>query len=142
MATFLYGKWIHCLLLFVVVNARIGALPIHLSNTTDRDPKMSILDATLARTSGSTGSVLGIAKELSLDAAKVEKAIMVLARYAGRGDMITIAAPQTGFDTDKLAKIVTALGGEDVLGEIADELSGGLRGLGQGNFFKDLLPFG
>ena len=103
---------------------------------------MSILDATLARTSGATDSVLGIAKDLGLDAAKVEKAIMILARYYGRGDTIGMAAPQTGFDAETLGKIETSLGGEDALGDVADELSMGLRGLGQGNFFKDLLPFG
>jgi len=103
---------------------------------------MSILDATLARTSGAEDSVLGIANELGIDAAKAEKAIMTLARYYGRGDAVTTAARQTGFDADTLAKIVAALGGEVALGEVSDELSGGLRGLGQGNFFKDLLPFG
>ena len=35
---------------------------------------MSILDATLARTSGTADSILAVSKELGLDAAKVEKA--------------------------------------------------------------------
>lgn len=104
---------------------------------------MSILDATLARTSGAADSVIGLARELGIDAAKAEKAIMVLARYYGRdGDTIGMAAPQTGFDAATLNSIVTALGGEEALGAVADELSGGLRGLGQGSFFKELLPFG
>lgn len=103
---------------------------------------MSILDTTLARTSGAATTVLGLSKDLGLDAAKVEKAIMILARYYGRGDAVALAAPQTGFDAETLSKIVTALGGEEALGQIADQLSTGLRGLGQGNFFKDLLPFG
>ncbi|MEM6586355.1 MAG: hypothetical protein AAF692_11425 [Pseudomonadota bacterium] len=103
---------------------------------------MSILDATLARTSGTADSVLAVSKELGLDAANVEKAIMVLARYYGRGDTIGMAAPQTGFDAETLGKIVTALGGEDALGEVADTLSSNLRGLGQGNFFKDVFSFG
>ena len=103
---------------------------------------MSILDATLTRTPGAANSVLGIAKDLNLDAAHVEKAIMVLARYYGRGDTAAMVAPQTAFDTATLASITTALGGEEALGEVADYLSMGLRGLGQGDFFKDLLPFG
>ena len=103
---------------------------------------MSILDATLSRTSGSADTVIGLARDQNIAPAKAEKAIMILARYYGRGDTIGMAAPQTGFDADTLGKIVAGLGGEEALGEVADELSSGLRGLGQGNFFKDLLPFG
>lgn len=103
---------------------------------------MSILDATLSRTSGSADTVIGLARDLDIDAAKLEKAIMILARYYGRGDTIGMAAPQTGLDADTLGKIVAGLGGEEALGEVVDQLSAGLRSLGQGNFFKDLLPFG
>ena len=53
---------------------------------------MSILDATLARTSGAADSVIGLARELGIDAAKAEKAIMALARYYGR-DGDTFAWP-------------------------------------------------
>lgn len=137
---------------------------------------MSIIDASLARTSGAADTVLGLAKDLSLDAALAEKAVMALAQASvsagntiemvGTGSglsagvlgaiaerldgeaalkeiaTIELAAKRTGLTTKTLGKIYTAVGGEEALGEIADDLSTGLRGLGQGDFFKDLLPFG
>lgn len=137
---------------------------------------MSIIDASLARATGAGTSVLGLAKNLSLDAALVEKAVMALAQAcvsagntiemvgAGSGlsagvlgaiaerldgdaalkeiATIELAAKRTGVSTETLGKIYTAVGGEQPLGDLADDLSMGLRGLGQGDFFKDLLPFG
>ena len=104
---------------------------------------MSIIDASLARTSGAATSVLGLAKDLSLDPATVEKAVMALA-YArvSAGDTLSVAASRTGASTETLSKVSSAVGGDEALGEIADDLSAGLRGLGQGNFFKDALSFG
>ena len=137
---------------------------------------MSILDASLARTSGTADTVLGLATELKLDAALVEKAIMALAQAsvsagntiemvgAGGGlsagvlsalaarleseaalteiATLELAAKRTGLSNETLTKVFTAVGGADGLSEVADDLSGGLRSLGQGDFFKDLLPFG
>lgn len=137
---------------------------------------MSIIDASLARASGAATSVPGLAKELGMDAALVEKAIMALAQASvsadntielvGSGGSLTagvlgaiaarlegetalreiatieLAAKRTGLPSDTLAKVYAALGGDEALGIVADDLSAGLRGLGQGDFFKDLLPFG
>ncbi|MEO0591429.1 MAG: hypothetical protein AAFZ11_12850 [Pseudomonadota bacterium] len=104
---------------------------------------MSIIDASLARTSGAADTVLGLARELGMDAAQLESAVMALARtFVSADDTIDLATKRTGLSSEALSKIVAALGGEAALGVIADDLSTGLRGLGQGNFFKELLPFG
>ena len=104
---------------------------------------MSIIDASLARTSGAGTSVLGLAKDLSLAPALVEKAVMALAHArVSAGDTLAVAASRTGAATETLSKVSSAVGGEEALGEIANDLSMGLRGLGQGNFFKDVFSFG
>lgn len=104
---------------------------------------MSILDTTLARTPGASDTVLALSKELGMDAAAVEKALMVLTHsYTSEGDTMTLAAAKTGLDKATLTSIVTALGGEAALAALADNLSSGLGVLGRGNFFKELLPFG
>ena len=104
---------------------------------------MSILDPSLARLSGTADTVVGLSKNLGMDAAQVEKAIMALARtHVSAGDTVDLAAQRTGLSKEALSKIITALGGETALGEIAGQLSTGLRSLGQGNFFKELSPFG
>ena len=141
-----------------------------------RDLKTSILDASLARTSGTANTVLGLAKELSMDAAQVEKALTALAQAsvsagntiemvgAGGGlsagvlsalaarlegesalkeiPTLELTAKRTGLSNETLTKVFAAVGGAGGLSEIADDLSGGLRSLGQGDFFKVLLPFG
>ncbi|MEO0871243.1 MAG: hypothetical protein AAFY19_04675 [Pseudomonadota bacterium] len=102
---------------------------------------MSILDASLARTSGTADTVTDLAKELKLDAAMVEKAIMALSQASiSPGDTVARAASQSGLSSEVLSSIVTALGGETGLGVVAEDLSAGLRSLGQGNFFRDLIP--
>ena len=137
---------------------------------------MSIIDASLARTSGAADTVLGLAKELGMDAAQVEKAVMALAQAsvsagntidlvgAGGGlsagvlsaiaarlegesalkeiATIELAAKRTGLSNETLTKVFTAVGGANALSVVADDLSTGLRSLGQGDFFKELLPFG
>ena len=104
---------------------------------------MSILDPSLARLSGTADTVFGHSKNLGMDAAQVEKAIMALARtHLSHGDTLDLAAQRTGLSREALSKIVSALGGEAALGDIAGELSTGLRSLGQGHFFKELSPFG
>ena len=104
---------------------------------------MSILDATLARTSAKADTILDLSKELSMDAALVEKAVMVLAQTSiSTGDTIELAAKRTGLPSETLTKISAAVGDETALSEIANALSTGLRSLGQGNFYKELLPFG
>ena len=104
---------------------------------------MSILDATLARTSSKADTILGLSIELGMDAALVEKAVMVLARASvSAGDTIEIAAKRTGLPSEALSQVLAALGDEAALSEIAHTLSTGLRSLGQGNFYKELLPFG
>jgi len=102
---------------------------------------MSILDASLARTTGTADTVIGLAKELNLDAALVEKAIMALAQASiSSGDTNARAAAQTGLSSEVLSQLMTALGGDTGLSVVAEDLSGGLRSLGQGNFFRDLIP--
>ena len=55
---------------------------------------------------------------------------------------IELAAKRTGLGAEALRAVYAGVGGEAALGALADELSAGLRSLGQGDFFGDLLPFG
>lgn len=102
---------------------------------------MSILDSTLARTSGAADTVLGLAKELGLDPALAEKAIIVLAQsHVANGDTIALAVQKSGLDASVLTSIAAQVGGDAGLTALAERLSTGLNSLGQGNFFKDLIP--
>jgi hypothetical protein len=137
---------------------------------------MSILDASLARTSGAHNTVLDLSRELGLDPAMTEKALMALAqasvsagntlemvgsggglsagildaiaaRLEGEATLreiatIELAAKRTGLATDTLSSVFAGVGGEEALDAIAETLSLGLRSLGQGDFFRELLPFG
>jgi hypothetical protein len=55
---------------------------------------------------------------------------------------VELAAKRTGMSSETLAKVYEKVGGDAALDVIATGLSSGLRSLGQGDFFKELLPFG
>jgi len=101
---------------------------------------MSILDGTLARTSGAADTVLGLAKSVGIDPAKAEKAIMVLtACHVRQGDTVAIAAQQTGLNADALSGIVSQIGGDQGLTEMAGYLSMNGNKLGQGSFLDGMF---
>ncbi|MEM1196260.1 MAG: hypothetical protein AAGH57_09175 [Pseudomonadota bacterium] len=102
---------------------------------------MSILDSALARSSGAADSVLGLAKEVKLDPALAEKAVIILAQsHIAPGDTMALATQKTGLDASVLTSVAAQAGGDAGLTAIAERLSNGLNTLGQGNFFKDLIP--
>ncbi len=99
----------------------------------------------LAQASVSAGNTIEIVGKGSGLSAGVLSAIA--ARLDGEATLreiatIELAAKRTGLSADTLSRVFAALGGEQTLSEVAESLSLGLRGLGQGDFFKDLLPFG
>jgi len=104
---------------------------------------MSILDGLLAQVAGAPDSVAALAKQADLDPATTEKTVMALARaYVSAGETIALAAKGTGLGSDKLEVVYTQIGGDEALSAVATGLATGLRHLGQGNFVKELLPFG
>lgn len=101
---------------------------------------MSILNATLASTPGASDTVLGLSKELEIDPAHAEKAIMVLARsYTDAGDTMALASAKTGMDKGALEGIVGKLGGNEGLNALSETLSQNGRSLGRGSFLDGLF---
>ncbi|MEM7702882.1 MAG: hypothetical protein AAF251_13160 [Pseudomonadota bacterium] len=101
---------------------------------------MSILDGTLAQTSGAANSVLGLAKTVGMDAAEAEKAIMSLTHYHCRdGDTVANTARATGLETATLSSVVEQIGGADGLTTMAGTLSAGGNKLGQGSFLDGIF---
>ena len=101
---------------------------------------MSILDATLASTPGASDTVVGLSKDLGIDPARAEKAIMVLARsYTDAGDTMALAAAKTGMDKATLEGLVVKLGGDEGLSAVAETLSQNGRSLGRGSFLEGLF---
>lgn len=104
---------------------------------------MSILDGTLASAAGAPDTVSEVAKLAGMDAAATEQALMVLAQaHVSAGNTIENAVSRSGIASDTLTTVHEKAGGDAALDAIATSLSSGLRSLGQGNFFKELLPFG
>ncbi len=89
---------------------------------------MGLLDGILKQVAGSPDTVAQIAEQVGLDPAMAEKAVAALGQsHAEDGDTVELAAGKTGLDTGKLQDIVSQLGGEDALGQIAgDSKLGGI----------------
>lgn len=101
---------------------------------------MSILDGTLAQTSGAADSVLGLAKAVGMDPAKAEKAVMHLTHFHCRdGDTVANTARATGLEAATLSSIVEQIGGVDGLTAMAGTLSAGGNKLGQGSFLDGIF---
>lgn len=110
---------------------------------------MSILDGIMKQVSGSPDTVASLAEKVGIDAGMAEKAIAALTQsHPEEGDTVELAAQKTGFDMSALSGIVSQLGGENALGDIANGLQGqegGLSGIlgmldqdGDGNPLDDI----
>ncbi|MEM6827774.1 MAG: hypothetical protein AAGB23_00160 [Pseudomonadota bacterium] len=110
---------------------------------------MSMLDGIMQQIAGSPDTVASLAEQVGIDPAMAEKAIAALTQsHAEEGDTVELAAQKTGFDMTALTGIVSQLGGENALGDIASGLQGqegGLDGLlgmldqdGDGNALDDI----
>ena len=109
---------------------------------------MSMLDGILKQVAGSPDTVASIAEQVGLDAGMVEKAVAALgAAHPAEGDTVELAAQKTGLDAGALGGIISQLGGESALGDLAERLSGdsnlsGIMGMldqdGDGNPLDDI----
>jgi ATP phosphoribosyltransferase regulatory subunit HisZ len=109
---------------------------------------MSMLDGLLKQVAGSPDTVASLAEQVGLDAGMVEKAVAALgASHPEEGDTVELAAQKTGLDTGALSGIVSQLGGEGALGDLAERLGGdsnlsGIMGMldrdGDGNPLDDI----
>jgi hypothetical protein len=110
---------------------------------------MSILDGIMKQVAGSPDTVASLAEQVGIDPSMAEKAIAALTQsHPEEGDTVELAAQKTGFDMSALSGIVSQLGGENALGDIASGLQGqegGLDGLmgmldqdGDGNALDDI----
>lgn len=110
---------------------------------------MSILDGLMKQVAGSPDTVASLAEQVGLDPAMVEKAVAALGQsHAEEGDTVELAAEKTGIDMTALSGILSQLGGEGALGDLAgmiDGQEGGLSGVmdmldrdGDGNPLDDI----
>ncbi len=84
---------------------------------------MSILDSIMQQVAGSPDTVASLAEKVGIDPALAEKAIAALgASHVQEGDTVEMAAEQTGIDAGALSGIVSQLGGEGALGNIASQM--------------------
>jgi len=109
---------------------------------------MSMLDGLLKQVAGSPDTVASLAEQVGLDAGMVEKAVAALgASHPEEGDTVELAAAKTGLDASALTGIVSQMGGEGALGDLAGRLGGdsnlsGIMGMldrdGDGNPLDDI----
>jgi len=109
---------------------------------------MSMLDGLLKQVAGSPDTVADLAEKVGLDSGMVEKAVAALgAAQPQEGDTVELAAQKTGLDTSALSGIVSQLGGEGALGDLAEKIGGdsklsGIMGMldqdGDGNPLDDI----
>jgi len=110
---------------------------------------MSILDGLMKQVAGSPDTVASLAEQVGLDPSMVEKAVAALGQsHPEEGDTVELAAGKTGIDASALTGIVSQLGGEGALGDLASKMSGeegGLSGImgmldqdGDGNALDDI----
>ncbi len=84
---------------------------------------MSILDGIMKQIAGSPDTVASLAAKVGIDPATAEKAVAALgASHVKDGDTVEMAAQQTGIDAGALNGIVSQLGGESALGNIAAQM--------------------
>ncbi|MEL6542191.1 MAG: hypothetical protein AAFP79_13005 [Pseudomonadota bacterium] len=110
---------------------------------------MSILDGLMKQVAGSPDTVASLAEQVGLDPSMVEKGLAALGQsHAEEGDTVELAAQKTGLDMGALSGIVSQLGGEGALGDLASKMDGqegGLAGVmnmldqdGDGNALDDI----
>ena len=86
---------------------------------------MSMLDGLLQQVAGSPDTVASLAEQVGLDSGMVEKAVAALgAAHPQEGDTVELAAAKTGLDTGALSGILSQLGGEGALGDLAERIGG------------------
>ena len=86
---------------------------------------MSILDGLMQQVAGSPDTVASLAEQVGLDPAMVEKAVAALAQSQPEdGDTVELAAQKTGFDMTALTGIVSQMGGENDMGDLASRMDG------------------
>ncbi|MEP0392669.1 MAG: hypothetical protein ABJ205_04945 [Erythrobacter sp.] len=86
---------------------------------------MSMLDGILKQVAGSPDTVADLAGKVGLDPGMVEKAVAALgAAQPQEGDTVELAAQKTGIDASALTGIVSQLGGEGALGDLAGKIGG------------------
>ena len=89
---------------------------------------MALLDSILQQVAGSPDSVGEIAGKLGIDPALAEKAVVALGQsHAEPGDTVSLAAGKTGLDSGVMGQILSQLGGEGALDQIAGQLTGDSR---------------
>ena len=97
---------------------------------------MSIFDGILKSIGGAPDDVTNLAKQVGLDPAMVEQAIVALGRtHQLDGDTVTLAAEKTGLSPEILQQIVGAIGGEGSLSNFATILDRD----GDGNPLDDIM---
>jgi|SRR5206468_1072087 hypothetical protein len=90
---------------------------------------MSLLDGILGQLSGNA-TVENLAAKVGMTPEQVEQAVAALGQaHAAPGDTVTTAADQTGLPQDKLQEIVSHLGGEGSLAQMASLLPEGGGGI-------------
>ena len=84
---------------------------------------MSFFDS-IAGVLGDNVDVSGIAEKFGLDPAVAQQAVAALGAAHGQpGDTVDTAAAQTGIDPDTLSQIVSHIGGDGALGQVAQHLA-------------------
>ncbi len=110
---------------------------------------MSILDSLMQQVAGSPDTVASLAEKVGIDPSMAEKAIAALGQsHAEDGDTVELAAEKTGLDTSALSGILSQIGGEGALGDLASKMGGeegGMSGImsmldrdGDGNPLDDI----
>ena len=113
---------------------------------------MEILDGIMKQVAGSPDTVASLAEKVGIDPALAAKAVAALGQSHGEdGDTVELASQKTGLDTSALSGIVSQLGGEGALGDIAQRMQGeegGLAGImnmldadGDGSPLDDIAGF-
>ena len=95
---------------------------------------MSILDGLMNQFGGQIGGQVAqmIATKFGIDPAMAQTAIAALTQaHAAPTDTVTTAAAQTGMSPDILGQIVSHIGGEGALGQLAGAMGGGDQPAGE-----------
>ena len=90
-----------------------------------------MLDAILRQVAGSPDTVAQIAQKVGIDPGLAEKAVAALGKsHAEPGDTVELAAQKADLDVGKLSDVLTQLGVEGVLGDLAGKLDANPQLLG------------
>lgn len=108
---------------------------------------MSLFDSILGQVAGNV-DVANLANKVGLDPATAEQAIAALSKaHVQDGDTVAMAAARTGLDSSILSQVVSQIGGEGSLGQVAQMIAqnpqaagllGALNRDGDGNPLNDM----